>query len=446
MIDDGLKRIPQSDFKAEIQYYVEKRRTPTLHFGKILSLENSEMSEEVIIEQMWDIYEKLQPVRDFINAEMEIHSFATKILDKFKHNQEPFTIQLYHNEYNVKFSDTVKSRTHEMKQPFSVYDHDQLIVDGHFHFYHRDPNGAREVIGVKVKNHGMIFTQVRPFQTEPIFEWTYKKSFYQRGKHNENNENQLYQENAIRALRELDFKVNDDDSFLVAHYDNNKDDFIEDISEIKKKLITASLIFADVKGHITLPNVKKTETILEESEDSIDEIGPGKISFDLVSILETIEGSEFTFSKGIIRDFHLNLTSLEDKHFVIISGISGTGKTQLCKLYANAVYGLDFDSENPYLKIIAVRPDWMDSTSLFGYYSSFEKSYMRTEFLDILLKANEEQDKPFFIVLDEMNLAKVEYYLSDYLSAVESKMPIQLHMTDDIDEIPTQIEIPKIFI
>jgi predicted ribonuclease YlaK len=53
--------------------------------------------------------------------------------------------------------------------------------------------------------------------------------------------------------------------------------------------------------------------------------------------MDLVEQSGFTFSLDIIRDFYLNLTSLDDKHFVILSGFSGTGKTQLCRVFANAV-------------------------------------------------------------------------------------------------------------
>jgi 5-methylcytosine-specific restriction enzyme B len=126
----------------------------------------------------------------------------------------------------------------------------------------------------------------------------------------------------------------------------------------------------------------------------------------------------------------------------LLSGISGTGKTQLCRLYANAVYGLEYESENPYFTIIPVRPDWTDASALFGYYSSFEKRYVRTEFLNVLLNALKEREKPHFILLDEMNLARVEYYLSDYLSAVESRKEIPLHQDDAVTDIPRKLVIP----
>lgn len=138
----------------------------------------------------------------------------------------------------------------------------------------------------------------------------------------------------------------------------------------------------------------------------------------------------------------MNLTALDDKHFVILSGISGTGKTQLARLYANAVYGMEYEVDNPYMSVIPVRPDWTDSSSLFGYYSSFENRYVIPEFLRMVLKAHQEREKPHFVVLDEMNLARVEYYLSDYLSGVESRKEIPLHNRVDFMEIPKTVAIP----
>ncbi|MBU9723827.1 MULTISPECIES: McrB family protein [Bacillaceae] len=443
VIDDGLQRIAQHNLHDQLKSYFDKRRTPTIHFGKIVSIDGT-MREEDLLELMWDTYEKLAPVRQFVSDELETHSSALTVLDKLKEHNDTLPIRIHNHDYKIVLDDVVKMKTHVTKQAYSVYEKEQLIVQGDMLFIHRGQLG-KEFLGVRVKNAGMMYPQIRPFLDEKIYEWTFRKSFYQRGRHNEDNQNQLLQEQAHHDLRKNGFTFVDEQSFLIGHYDNSTQEFQEDIGDIKSKLITASLIFADVKGHISLPKgesgLHSQEKLDEDDEDLVE--GTESISFDLVNIFDAIEGSEFTFSKEIIRDFHLNMTSLEDKHFVILNGISGTGKTQLSKIYANAVYGLNVDDDNPYLKIIPVRPDWMDSTALFGYYSSFEKKYIRTEFLDVLLRANEEKDRPFFVVLDEMNLAKVEYYLSDYLSAVESKMPIQLHVNDEVEDIPKTVEIPN---
>lgn len=367
VIDDGVKRIPHEEFKEEIKKYVKNRRTPSLHFGKIISL-SDQISESSLITQMWDAYQKMTPIRGFLNEETQLHASSTQVFEKLKENQDPLSIKVFNRQYDIKFDEVAKVKTHETKQPFSVYENDQLIVEGHFHFFHRELNTAKEVIGVKIKNRGMIYTQIRSLQTNQTNGWLIKKSFYHRGKYNKNNENQTYQENAFRILKAHGLEVSEDNSFLVAQFDSATGEFVQPITYVKANLITAALIFMDVKGLIALPKEESENNRFLVIDDELETIETLNVSFNLISILETIEGSELTFSKDIIRDFHLNLTCLDDKHFVILNGISGTGKTQLCKVYANAVYGLDAEAENPYLKIISVRPDWMDSTALFGYY------------------------------------------------------------------------------
>lgn len=94
-------------------------------------------------------------------------------------------------------------------------------------------------------------------------------------------------------------------------------------------------------------------------------------------------------------------------------------------------------------QVVAVRPDWTDSRGLLGYYNPITEQYMSTPFLRLLLRADDELARakreersphPFFVVLDEMNLARVEHYFSDFLSALESGEPLDLH---DIEEIAT---------
>jgi Cdc6-like AAA superfamily ATPase len=109
---------------------------------------------------------------------------------------------------------------------------------------------------------------------------------------------------------------------------------------------------------------------------------------------------------------------------------------------------------------ISVRSDWTDSSPLLGYYNLVEQKYHVPAFLSFLMKAIENPKVPFFLILDEMNLAKVEYYFSDFLSCIESRYisdnnilqeKIRLHAgsswieSDDdyFDLIPTEIEIPQ---
>lgn len=96
------------------------------------------------------------------------------------------------------------------------------------------------------------------------------------------------------------------------------------------------------------------------------------------------------------------------RHFIIVKGISGTGKTRLVKLLAQAAYNGEVGE--PYFLHIAVRPDWTDSTPLLGVFNPIENRYQRPRFLEALRRAVREPERPFFICLDEMNIARVEYY------------------------------------
>ena len=107
--------------------------------------------------------------------------------------------------------------------------------------------------------------------------------------------------------------------------------------------------------------------------------------------------------------------------------------------------------------VVPVRPDWVDNRGLLGYFNPLTGQYSTTPFLDLLIRAQSENERadsvgedphPFFVILDEMNLARVEHYFSDFLSAVESGEPIPLHDNEAIEtgeagsQIPRQLEVP----
>lgn len=134
------------------------------------------------------------------------------------------------------------------------------------------------------------------------------------------------------------------------------------------------------------------------------------------------------YPHGEVRRFHAALNFLSHKHFVILSGISGTGKTQLALKYARAVHGLMTNKEpDPLIFECPVRPEWTDPTGLTGYYDVLTNRYVVPTFLEAVLVATAHCDSPVFVVLDEMNLARVEYYLSDVLSCMETEGALQLH-------------------
>lgn len=134
------------------------------------------------------------------------------------------------------------------------------------------------------------------------------------------------------------------------------------------------------------------------------------------------------YPNGEVRRFHAALNFLDHKHFVILSGLSGTGKTQLALKYARAVHGLISNTAPaPLLFECPVRPEWTDPTGLTGYYDVLTNRYVVPTFLEAVLVATAHRESPVFVILDEMNLARVEYYLSDVLSAIETGGALQLH-------------------
>ncbi|HEY9604897.1 MAG TPA: tetratricopeptide repeat protein [Allocoleopsis sp.] len=131
-------------------------------------------------------------------------------------------------------------------------------------------------------------------------------------------------------------------------------------------------------------------------------------------------------SKGLriaertLRRYHL---ALKSRKFIILSGISGTGKTWISKAYADAL-------EAEYL-LVPVAPNWTTNEDLLGYLSPIDNKYHDTDFSTFLEKAEEEYQeaqaekrtpRPYHLVLDEMNLARVEYYFAKFLSAMEVRM------------------------
>lgn len=151
---------------------------------------------------------------------------------------------------------------------------------------------------------------------------------------------------------------------------------------------------------------------------------------------------------GEVRHYHAALNFLTHKHFVILAGLSGTGKTQLALKYARAVHGLKADAADPFLVVCPVRPEWTDPTGLTGYYDVLSNRYVVPPFLEAVLLATAHRDSPVFVILDEMNLARVEYYFSDVLSAIETGEPLQLHSSGVPLEgstgtsIPAQLPLP----
>ena len=176
-------------------------------------------------------------------------------------------------------------------------------------------------------------------------------------------------------------------------------------------------------------NLKAIFKRIEENNYSIVLDGGGE---EKLSIKETIEqikayiaANGFTYENGLIENFYL---SLKSKPFVILAGTSGTGKTRLVKLFAEAIGA---SGANGRYQMVSVRPDWSDSTDLFGHVD-LNGRFIPGAIIDFVKRAEIDAGNPYILCLDEMNLARVEYYLSDILSVIETRdFDAQGHIVTD---------------
>lgn len=161
-------------------------------------------------------------------------------------------------------------------------------------------------------------------------------------------------------------------------------------------------------------------------------------TLNITPIVKSILSTGLIYSPTLIKRLAYSLMA---KPFVILSGLAGSGKTQLALAFAKCL------SENIEEQVctVSIGADWTNREPLLGYPNALkENEYVLPEsgVLQLLMRANEDQSKPYFLILDEMNLSVVERYFADFLSAMESGEPIKL-WDNEAGNVPKEIELPK---
>lgn len=144
----------------------------------------------------------------------------------------------------------------------------------------------------------------------------------------------------------------------------------------------------------------------------------------------------FNVTPAQLANFYL---ALQTTPLVILTGTSGTGKSRLPRLFAEIIGASDS------FRLISVQPQWADNADLFGYTSSLAGNrFIEGKFTTAIRDARDTPDKPAIVLLDEMNLAAVEHYFSDFLSVIETRrkedartitdpLPLDLPSPDSVD-------------
>lgn len=190
-----------------------------------------------------------------------------------------------------------------------------------------------------------------------------------------------------------------------------------------------SILINEIYNQSAATNLPFMELETEEKNNAV---------FNINTLKTDLNRAGLSITEKLISRF---IISLLTKPFVILTGLSGSGKTKLAQAFAKWIS----DDENQYC-ILPVGADWTNREPLLGFPNSLKnEEYVKPEnnVLDLIIAANKSPEKPYFLILDEMNLSHVERYFADFLSVMESNSTIQLHSGEkNWNEVPNQLILP----
>jgi energy-coupling factor transporter ATP-binding protein EcfA2 len=164
----------------------------------------------------------------------------------------------------------------------------------------------------------------------------------------------------------------------------------------------------------------------------------GEVLMQIKSMAEAWRSDLSTSGYAVVQDVDLRLIqALFSKRFLILTGLSGSGKTLLARSFLQWC-----TEESGQYAVVAVGANWTSNENVLGYPDALDpERYVRTKVLDVMVQAVGDPNRPYFVILDEMNLSHVERYFADFLSAIESPHePIFLHSdSKDRSGVPARL-------
>lgn len=174
---------------------------------------------------------------------------------------------------------------------------------------------------------------------------------------------------------------------------------------------------------------------LKTSDNTNTNMETSESKFSVKRVIENIDNTGLIYAPLLIKRFVFSLLS---KRFLILSGLAGSGKTQLALAFAKMMV-----ADDSQMCVVSVGADWTNREPLLGFPNALKPNeYVKPEsgVLDLLLKAKEDDTHPYFLILDEMNMSYVERYFADFLSSMESHEPIKL-WTGKKEDIPQEVPL-----
>lgn len=206
------------------------------------------------------------------------------------------------------------------------------------------------------------------------------------------------------------------------------------------------LLTAYIDAYNTYMKHKEGKNSIQKPIEVSSQSGNLDSRFSIKKIIGHIKETGLLYTDSLVKRFAFSLMS---KRFLILSGLAGSGKTQLALAFVSALV----KNKDKQMCVVSVGADWTNREPLLGFPNALQpEKYVKPEsgVLDLLIEANREEnaDKPFFLILDEMNMSYVERYFADFLSAMESREKISLWNSDTdsdkvIDGVPQRIDLPK---
>lgn len=195
----------------------------------------------------------------------------------------------------------------------------------------------------------------------------------------------------------------------------------------------SSLDATSIKRHLLSLFTGDLVEAMMPKEENLNEFVMGfdlennKVALKVNELLELFSEKRMKSKNIITPKYRQFITAIKSKPFLLLAGISGTGKSRIVRELARACWdegSEEYEAQKPRnFEMVQVKPNWHDSSELIGYVSrvSGEPVYVAGDFLKFVARAWEEKDVPYFLCLDEMNLAPVEQYFAEYLSVIESR-------------------------
>jgi hypothetical protein len=197
--------------------------------------------------------------------------------------------------------------------------------------------------------------------------------------------------------------------------------------------------YSDLFAPLSFPELRTTNAAQEERQM-------------LERARDYIRGKGLFFPERVLHAFHTSLKASDISPLVVLAGISGTGKSELPRHYADGM-GLHF-------LLVSVQPRWDSPQDLFGFYNYLEKRYKATELARALVQfemfnqsawdlpedaeIDDRSDRVLLVLLDEMNLARTEYYFSEFLSKLETRRMVNEESEDDRARAEIELDMGRL--